>query len=106
MQTREIFILATLLSVMMGNLEISVGRHGSFFTWFKSSAGAAVLLNRFDGDILESTVSEAGRWIVLTLKLVSCWTLLSRHLIKALGYTAVLMADIKFYPQDVCSDVS
>lgn len=37
--------------------------HGSNY-----SAGVAILLNRFNGDILESTVSNEGRWIILVLK--------------------------------------
>lgn len=37
--------------------------HGSNY-----SAGVAILLNRFNGDILESTVSSEGRWIILVLK--------------------------------------
>ena len=37
--------------------------HGS-----NHSAGVAILLNRFNGDILESTVSNEGRWIILVLK--------------------------------------
>ena len=38
--------------------------HGSNY-----SAGVAILLNRFNGDSLESTVSNEGQWIILALKL-------------------------------------
>ena len=38
--------------------------HGSNY-----SAGVAILLNRCNGDILESTVSKEGRWIILVLKM-------------------------------------
>ncbi len=37
--------------------------HGSNY-----SAGVAILLNKFNGDILESIVSNEGRWIILVLK--------------------------------------
>ena len=37
--------------------------HGSNY-----SAGVAILLNRFNGNILESTVSNEGQWIILVLK--------------------------------------
>lgn len=38
--------------------------HGS-----NSSAGVAVLLNKFNGCALESAVSNVGRWIILVLKI-------------------------------------
>lgn len=35
----------------------------------QQSAGVAILLNKFNGDIIESLMSDEGRWILLTLKL-------------------------------------
>lgn len=42
--------------------------HGS-----NHSAGVAILLTKFNGDVIESLASEEGRWIILTVKLNNCF---------------------------------
>lgn len=42
----------------------------SYFCHFsQQSAGVAILLNKFNGDIIESFKSDEGRWLILILKL-------------------------------------
>ncbi len=45
------------------------GDQGYFCHFSQQSAGVAILLNKFSGDIIESCMSDEGRWIILILKM-------------------------------------